>query len=294
MSDSDQPSLAFGGQALIEGVMMRSSTHMVICVRQPDQKISINVSEINPVKNKRLSSILTLPFIRGIFLFFENIFFGVKSLLKSANIALEEEEETFTGFDYFILIAMVIIINALFISIPFLLTTYLGLTGIIFNVVESGLRLGIFLLYLYLISRWGEVSRVLQYHGAEHKAINAFEAKDRLEIESVSKYSRLNPRCGTSFLFFTIIISIALFALIPRTSLILRLLYRLSLLPLIASLSYEVLRLNNKYRDNPLIKTLIMPGLQFQHFTTKEPDSSMIEVAIKALQELVNINSQNY
>jgi uncharacterized protein YqhQ len=148
-----------------------------------------------------------------------------------------------------------------------------------------------FILYLYLISKWGEVARVLQYHGAEHKAINAYEAGAKLEPETVSKYSRLNPRCGTSFLFFTVLISIALFSLIPRTTFLLRLGYRLLLIPAIASISYELLKLSDRYRENPIISALISPGMLFQKLTTKEPELDMIQVAVQALEKVINIDT---
>jgi uncharacterized protein YqhQ len=284
MSNSEEPSLAYGGQALIEGVMMRSNTHMAMCVRQPDHTINTSIVELNSrTKNK----ILGLPFIRGIILLIETMFYGMKSLFHSANVALELEEETLTTFDYIILITLVVLMNGLFYAIPFVLTNYLKLGGIIFNIVESGVRIGIFILYLYLISRWGEVSRVLQYHGAEHKVINAYEAGAQLNPETISQYSRLNPRCGTSFLFITVLISIALFAMIPRTSFIMRLTYRLILIPAIASISYELLKLSNKYRENPLIKAVIAPGLLFQRLSTKEPDLDMIQVAVLALEQVI-------
>jgi uncharacterized protein YqhQ len=235
---------------------------------------------------------LGFPFIRGVVMLLETMYYGMKSLIHSANVALEEEEESFTTFDYLILIGMVILINGVFIAIPFLLTTYLGLEGIIFNVVESGLRLGMFVLYLYVISKWGEVARVLQYHGAEHKTINAYEAGAKLEPETVSQFSRLNPRCGTSFLFFTVIISIALFSLIPRTSFFLRLGYRLLLIPAIASVSYELLKLSDRYKENPVFQALIAPGLLFQRLTTKEPELDMIQVAIKALEQVISISPE--
>ena len=145
--------------------------------------------------------------------------------------------------------------------------------------------------YLYGMSLWGEVARVLQYHGAEHKTINAYEAGSGLEIKEVAKYSRLNPRCGTSFLFLTVLTSIALFALIPKTTFLLRLGYRLALIPVIASVSYELLKLSDKFRESPVMKLLIAPGLWFQKLTTKEPTDEMIEVAIKALKEVKKIEA---
>ena len=281
-----EESLAFGGQALIEGVMMRSGSHMVMCVRQPDS--SINTSTLT-VKSRTRHPILGLPFIRGIVMLFETMYFGVKSMMHSANLALEEEDESFTITDYLILVVMLVTINGAFIAIPYVLTGLLGITGILFNVVESALRLTMFILYLYLISKWGEVARVLQYHGAEHKAINAHEAGASLDTETVARYSRLNPRCGTSFLFLTVVTSIALFAMIPQSTYWMRLAYRLVLIPVIASVSYELLKLSDKHRDSPVVKALMAPGLLFQRLTTKEPDPDMIEVAVKALEEVKSL-----
>jgi len=284
MSEKPEESLAYGGQALIEGVMMRSGETMVMCVRQPDQEIATFHLTVNNITKK--NKLLGLPFIRGIAMLFETMYFGVKAMMQSANVALEEEDEEFTLWDYVLLLVMLLVMNGLFIAIPYVLTNYLGLNGFLFNVVESLIRLGLFMGYLFTISQWGEVARVFQYHGAEHKAINAYEGGSNMEINDVAKYPRLNPRCGTSFMFFTVLTSIALFALIPRTSYLLSLGYRLALIPVIAGVSYELLKLSDKYRDSALMKMLIAPGLWFQRLTTKEPTEDMIEVAVKALQEV--------
>jgi uncharacterized protein YqhQ len=287
MSKDADESLAYGGQALIEGVMMRSGDTMVMCVRQPDQGIATYSQQVSSVAKRNW--FLSLPFIRGISMLFETMYYGVKAMMHSANVVLEEEDEEFTLFDYALLIVMLLVMNGLFIAIPFIMTNYLGLTGLLFNVVESIIRLGLFMGYLYVISLWGEVARVLQYHGAEHKAINAYEAGSNMETSEVAKYSRLNPRCGTSFLFLTVLTSIALFALIPQTTYVLRLAYRLALIPVIASVSYELLKLSDKYRNSPFTQLIIAPGLWFQKLTTKEPSEDMIEVAVKALKEVKNL-----
>jgi uncharacterized protein YqhQ len=284
MSEETEESLAYGGQALIEGIMMRAGETMVMCVRQPDNEIATFHVTVNNITKK--NKLLGLPFIRGIAMLFETMYFGVKAMMQSANVALEEEDEEFTFWDYVLLLVMLLVMNGLFIAIPYILTNYLGLTGILFNVVESLIRLGLFMGYLYSISLWGEVARVFQYHGAEHKAINAYEAGSSMEIDDVAKYPRLNPRCGTSFMFFTVLTSIALFALIPRTNYLLSLGYRLALIPVIAGVSYELLKLSDKYRESALMKLLIAPGLWFQRLTTKEPTEDMLEVAVKALQEV--------
>lgn len=285
----EEQSLAYGGQALIEGVMMRSGPHMVMCVRQPDG--SIGTSTLT-VRSLTRHPVLGLPLIRGIVTLFETMYYGVKSMMHSAGQALGEDE-SFTLTDYAILVAMLLILNGAFIAIPFALTNLLGLTGAVFNVVESALRLAMFALYLYLISRWGEVARVLQYHGAEHKAINAYEAGAQLDPETVAGYPRLNPRCGTSFLFLTVLVSVALFSMVPQADYWVRLGYRLALIPVIASLSYELLRLSDRHRRSPLVGALVAPGLLFQRLTTKEPDRSMIEVALQALKEVKGLSESN-
>ena len=291
MSGEKDSSLAVGGQALIEGVMMRSGDTMVMCVRQPDNQIASHVIEINSVTKR--SRVLGLPFIRGVATLFETMYYGVKSMMYSANVALEEEDDEFNLFDYALLIGMLLLMNGIFIAIPFILTNWLGLTGFMFNVVESLVRLGMFTLYLWGISKWGEVARVLQYHGAEHKAINAYEAGSDMTPSSVATYSRLNPRCGTSFMFLTVLTSMALFALIPRTTFALRLAYRLVLIPFIAGVSYEVLKISDKYKDSALMQIIIKPGLAFQRLTTQEPTEDMIEVAVESLKRVEEIKNSS-
>lgn len=287
-SKKEEQSLAFGGQALIEGVMMRSGSHMVLCVRQPDDEISTHCQEVSSmVKRNR---VLGLPFVRGIIILFETMYYGVKGIFHSANIALEEEDEEFTWKEYLLVLVAVVAMSGFFMVVPFLLATYLGLTGFILNVAESVVRLTLFVLYLYLISRWGEFRRVLQYHGAEHKAINAHEAGASMDTETVAGFSRLNPRCGTSFLFIVVIISILVFSILPRSTFAMRVAYRVVLIPVLGAISYEILKLSGKYRDSPIMKVVIAPGLAMQRLTTLEPEPDMIEVAVRALEEVKRLN----
>ena len=287
-----ESSLAFGGQALIEGVMMRSKRHMVLCVRKPNSnEIVTNIENLNPLADKH--KLLGLPFIRGIVTLFETFYLGMKGLLFSANTALEEEGENSVTFGYkelAVVGAGALGIVAIFLVVPFFLAGLLGLTGILFNVLEALIRLAMFILYLALIASWGEFRRILQYHGAEHKAINAHEAGVPLEIANVKTFSRLHPRCGTSFLFIVVIISIALFSIMPSADYAVRLAYRILLIPVIASVSYELLRLSGKYRNSVIIKVLTAPGMAFQLLTTKEPSDDMLEVSVKAVQEVTKLN----
>ncbi len=288
-------SLAFGGQALIEGVMMRSKKHMVLCVRKPSNEVLTNIENLKPLADKH--RFLGVPFLRGIVAMVESFFLGMKGILFSANAALSEEEEENSitlGYKELAVVGIGALgIMSLFFIVPFLLAGLLNLTGVIFSVAEALIRLTLFILYLALISLWGEFRRILQYHGAEHKAINAYEAGVPLEISKVKSFSRLHPRCGTSFLFITLIISIVLFSLIPSADYFVRLTYRIMLIPVIASISYELLRLSGKYRNSAVIKILTAPGLAFQLLTTKEPTDDMLEVSVKALQEVAKLVPSN-
>ena len=284
-----EPSLAFGGQALIEGVMIRSRSHMVLCVRKPNSDVITNVEKLTPLTKKY--PVLGVPLIRGIVALPESLYLGFKGLFFSANAAVEEETEgeKFTYKEFALAIALALGVASLFFVVPFLLATWLNLTGIIFNVVEAIIRLSLFLVYLAAIASWGEFRRVLQYHGAEHKAINALEAGAPMDVENVRRYSRLHPRCGTSFIFIIIIVSIVLFSLMPDLGFYIRLAYRILLIPVLAGVSYELLRLSGKYRKSIITKVFTFPGLAFQRLTTKEPSDDMLEVSIKAVCEATKL-----
>jgi uncharacterized protein YqhQ len=278
----EEPSLAFGGQALIEGVMIRSRTHVVMCVRQPNNEILTHTEEINPMSERY--RILGLPFLRGIVALFETLYLGVKGVYFSANAVLEEEEK-FTYKEFAIVVVMALGLASFFFVVPFLLTTLLNLTKVIFNIVEAIVRLALFLLYLTLVAMWGEFKRILQYHGAEHKAVNAHEAGVALNVVNVKGFSRLHPRCGTSFIFIVVLVSILLLSIMPDLGFVARLAYRLLLIPVIGAISYELLKFSDRYKESMIMRILTVPGLAFQHLTTREPDYDMMEVAIKAVEE---------
>jgi uncharacterized protein YqhQ len=248
-----EPSLAFGGQALIEGVMIRSRKHMVSCVRNPRKEIVVDIKTITPYSEKH--RILGWPFFRGIVNMVENFYLGMKAMMTSATTAFEIEGEggepekiEFGYAEIGLLAAGVVGIMAVFFLVPFLLSTWLNLKGFVFNLVEAVIRLAMFVGYLSAISLWGQYKRVLMYHGAEHKAIHAHEAGVPMDVEHVKGFSRLHPRCGTSFLFIVVIISIVLFTVMPNLGFAVNLTYRLLLIPVIAGISYELLRLSAKYR----------------------------------------------
>ena len=286
----NEPSLAFGGQAVIEGVMIRSRRHMVICMRKQNGEILTKTEEINSLSQRH--RILRLPFIRGILALLETLYLGVKGLFLSANAVLEEEDEKFTYKEMAVTILLTLALSSFFIVVPFLLTTLLKLTGVLFNIVEAVVRLTIFLVYLKLISLWSELRRVFQYHGAEHKAINAYEAGVDLNLTNARKFSRLHPRCGTSFLFIVLLVSILLFSIMPDLGFFARLAYRVILIPVLGALSYEILKFSDRHRDSRIMRILVAPGLAFQRLTTREPDDDMISVALEAAKAVIKLDQK--
>jgi uncharacterized protein YqhQ len=290
--DTKEPSLAFGGQAVMEGVMMRSKNHMVVCVRQPNKEIATKTEELHPLSEKY--RFLKLPFLRGIVALFETLYSGIKGIYFSANAAFgedENEEEVLNPVEIVVVIVAALGLSILLFSVtPFFLTSLLNLgAGVLFNVVEGIVRLSFLLVYLAVVSMLGDFKRIFQYHGAEHTAINAYEAGVELNVENARKYSRFHSRCGTSFLLIVTLISILFFSLMPSADYLIRLSYRIVLIPVISAVSYEILKLSDKYRDSAVMNVLVAPGLALQHLTTRPPDDDMLEVAIKAVKEVESL-----
>ncbi|ACB86420.1 DUF1385 domain-containing protein [Natranaerobius thermophilus] len=278
-----------GGQAVIEGVMMRSKGKLSIAVRQAEDNISIKCQPIVSLGER--FSLFKLPILRGMVAFFESLVLGVKTLTYSANQVLEEEEEELTDFQLF----LTVFVSLLFgVSLFFLLPTFImGIvkgpieTPLLINLGEGLIRISIFLGYVLLISRMKDIQRVFQYHGAEHKAIHCYEAGEQLTIDNAKKYTTLHPRCGTSFLLIVMLTSIILFSFFGWPNLLMRFVIRLAILPLVAGISYEVIRLAGK-KKNTFTRLISVPGLFLQKFTTREPDAEQIEVALTALNNLIS------
>jgi uncharacterized protein YqhQ len=280
----EEASLAFGGQAVIEGVMFRSKKHMVICVRQPNDEILKKVEETKSISERY--KVLRFPFLRGIIALFETLHVGIRGLFFSANATLEEEEQlTIKEIVISVVLAFALAIF-LFSVVPFLLATFLGPRGVVFYIVEAIVRLAIFLLYLVSVSLVGDFRRVFQYHGAEHTVINAYEDGVELNVANAKNYSRFHPRCGTSFIFIVTLISIVLFSIMPNLGFFINIAYRILLIPVIGAISYEALKLSDRYKNSRVMKILVAPGLGLQYFTTRKPDEEMIEVALKAVKEV--------
>ncbi len=273
-----------GGQAVIEGVMMRGFGKVATAVREPSGNINVQVNPVHSIAEKY--PILKLPFLRGSVTLFESLILGIKSLSFSAQAAGEDEEQLTDKELAGTIIFAFALACGLFIAIPTFAAKFLHeITDdpVIFNLAEGLLRLIIFLLYIFAISRMQDIQRVFQYHGAEHKTIFCYEADLPLTVENVRKFPRLHPRCGTAFLLIVMIVSIFVFAFLGWPDLWLRILSRIILLPVVAGIAYEIIRFAGT-SENPLVHLAIMPGLWLQYLTTREPDDSMIEVAIASLE----------
>lgn len=289
-----------GGQAVLEGIMMRHGDDYAVAVRKPDGEIFVQKEEYHSViKWKALTKI---PFIRGVFNFIDSMVLGIKTLMFSAEfyedeeevksekelteeeIAKKEKQEKWM-MNATVAISVVIAV-AVFMILPYFLSSFLKPLMPSYHLrtlVEGFVRIGIFILYIALISRMDDIQRTFMYHGAEHKCINCIEHGLPLTVDNVRISSRQHKRCGTSFLFFVLAISIILLMLIQVESPLMRVIVRIALIPVIAGISYEVLKLAGR-SENPIINLLSRPGLAIQKLTTKEPDDSMIEVAIQAVE----------
>jgi uncharacterized protein YqhQ len=279
----------YGGQAVIEGVMMRGPENLAIAVRKPNQEIILEHRAINSIAKR--FPVLKWPLIRGVVALVESLVIGMQALAFSANQSLEEEEEELSTKELAFSMGLALALGILlFIVAPTALTRLVDrFVPDVFlqNLIEGGIRITIFLLYILVISRMKDIQRVFQYHGAEHKVIHAYEAGEKLIVENIQKYSTLHPRCGTSFLLIVMVVSIFMFAFLGKQVLWWRILSRLILMPLVAGISYELIKLSGKYGNLPLVKILIGPGLLLQKLTTREPDDSQVEVAIKALEGIL-------
>ena len=281
----------YGGQAVIEGVMMRGQKTMVTAVRRPNGELAIDTQPLATIYTGWMRK---APLIRGVIVLIEALVLGIKTLLYSANVSLEEEEEKISGG---LVWAMVTISLALSIALFFIAPLFLAKlldpyiqSSLVFHLIEGFIRLAIFIVYLKLMTLVPDIKRVFAYHGAEHKTVNAYEDGVPLEVEAIKGYSTAHVRCGTSFLFAVLIIAILVFALIGRPpSLWLMVLSRIILIPVIAALGYEVTHFGGKHTKNSLVRAILYPGLLLQKLTTRQPDDSQLEVAISALRKVVEI-----
>lgn len=288
-----------GGQAVIEGVMMRGSKGQATAVRKSNGDIEIDFKRITPITKKY--KFLNIPFIRGIFILIDSLITGINTLNYSASFFEEDEEES--KFELWlkeklgeksnsVMVTITMCISfimaiGLFVALPTAITsifTKFNLGSVFLNLIEAFIRIGILLLYMYLISKMDDIYRVFQYHGAEHKTIFCYEAEEELTVENVKKFERFHPRCGTNFLFLIMAVSIIIFSFTGWGNFIERLILRIVLIPIVSGVTYELIKWLGK-NNSSLSKIIAYPGLKLQELTTKEPDNSQIEVAIAALMK---------
>lgn len=292
---STKPEFNYGGQAVIEGVMMRGAHQMAVAVRAPDGTIVVHQEPLTAaIYTSRVGK---WPFVRGLALLWDALGLGMRALLWSADVAIQDEKDargepaSFGGPGAWGTVAVSLAFGiGLFFILPLFISRLIEgsiSSHLLANIAEGVVRLVIFLGYLLAIRRMSEIRRVFSYHGAEHKTINAYEAGAELTSESVQRFSTLHPRCGTGFLLVVMVVSIFVFSLLGRPNFILMVASRILLIPVIAAISYEFIRWSARHYANPVVRTLITPSLMLQKLTTNEPDLSMLEVAIVSLKHVL-------
>ena len=279
--------LAVGGQAVIEGVMMRDANKTATAVRLPNGEIEVETHPVTSIRDRY--PVLNLPLIRGSVIMVESLVIGMRALSFSAQAAGEEDEQMTKKEIALTILFALVLASVLFIVIPtgaaHLAAAYTN-DPIVFNLIEGGIRLAVFLLYIWGISWMGGIRRVFQYHGAEHKTIHCYEAGEALTVENVQKFPRLHPRCGTNFLLIVMVVAIVFHVFFGWPDLWLRILSRLAILPVVAGVSYEIIRFAGR-SENHLVHILITPGLWLQYLTTRPPADEMVEVAIESLKAVL-------
>ncbi|MHB8376894.1 MAG: DUF1385 domain-containing protein [Dehalococcoidia bacterium] len=290
MSAAAKPTMYYGGQAVIEGVMIRGPREMAVAVRAPDGTIV--------TRSERLSGIYTgplrrVPVVRGVIVLWETLALGIRALTWSSQVAAgRDEREVSRGQLYATLAVMLVFAGAVFFAGPVLLTSWIG--GVTGNrylelIAEGVLRLVMLVGYIWLIGRMPEVRRVFAYHGAEHRTIHAYEHEPEVTVAAALSYPNAHPRCGTAFLLSVMVISLVVFILLGTPSIWVRLAERIVLIPVVASLAYEVLRAGQAYGDNRVVAWFYAPNLWLQKLTTRDPDEGQIEVAIAALNAALGV-----
>jgi uncharacterized protein YqhQ len=287
MTEKKQPAL-YGGQAVIEGVMIRGRRTVALACRKPNGEIYRYREPLrSPLTRSRIAR---LPFVRGVVVLWESLSYGIRMLMKSADVQLEQEEKLGKGGNTLIMGVALVGALLLFIGVPYLATSIARVAienSVVLNVTEGLIRLALLIGYLIAISFLPDVRRVFAYHGAEHMTIHAFEHGDPLVPARIEPYPTAHPRCGTAFLLLVVVISIVIFAFLPRVNLFVDLIVRLALVIPVASISYEALRLGAAHERSPVMRLLVAPGLLLQRVTTRRPDARMIEVAVASLEEAI-------
>ena len=288
MTEKKQQPALYGGQAVIEGVMIRGRRTVALACRKPNGEIYRYREPLrSPLVRSRLAR---LPFVRGVVVLWESLDYGIRMLMRSAEVQLDQDEQLGTGGNTLIMGVAFGGALLLFIGVPYLATSLARAvipSSVVLNITEGLIRLALLVGYLVAISFVPDVRRVFAYHGAEHMTIHAFEHGDPLTPARIEPYPTAHPRCGTAFLLLVVVVSIVIFAFLPRVNLVVDLAVRLLLVLPVASISYEALRLGAAHERSPLMRVLVAPGLLLQGITTRRPDARMIEVAVASLEEAI-------
>ena len=288
MTEKKQQPALYGGQAVIEGVMIRGRRTVALACRKPNGDI---YRYREPLRSLLVRSrVARLPFVRGVVVLWESLDYGIRMLMRSAEVQLEHEEQLGKGGNTLIMGVALGGALLLFIGVPYLATSLARAvipSSVVLNITEGLIRLALLVGYLIAISFLPDVRRVFAYHGAEHMTIHAFEHGDPLTPARIEPYPTAHPRCGTAFLLLVVVVSIVIFAFLPRVNLVVDLVVRLALVIPVASISYEALRLGAAHERSPAMRLLVAPGLLLQRVTTRRPDARMIEVAVASLEEAI-------
>jgi len=280
--------LYYGGQAVMEGVMIRGPRTMAIACRKPDGAIAVRSEELGGIYTGLVRHI---PFVRGVVVLWETLALGVRALIWSSAVALgEEDQELESGSMWALVIGSFVLVGGVFFAGPLLLANLLDSvlhSNVLVLLAEGFIRLAVIVVYVGVIGFFPDVRRVYEYHGAEHKSIHALENGDPLEPGPVQRYPTAHVRCGTSFLLTVVVVSIFVFAAVGSPDIWLRVLSRIVLIPVVAGISYEVIRLGGRFENNPVTRVLMWPNLALQAITTKPPDDSQVEVALAALSAVL-------
>ncbi|MGV8168735.1 MAG: DUF1385 domain-containing protein [Candidatus Nanoarchaeia archaeon] len=282
--------IRIGGQAVVDGVMMRSDNYISTSVRTGNGKIKTRTREYHSATEK--NKILGLPFLRGIIMLFELMGLGFKEMMWASNQSVKKEERLSKKEIIFAVVLSMVIVLLIFKLLPWflanLLSKSLNTSNFWLNALDAGIKIIILVLYFLILGSSGDVKTLFRYHGAEHKTVACYENKKKLTPKNASKFSRIHPRCGTTFVFIVFVVGLFVYLLIPPAAgFWLNYLIRVLLLPIVAGVAYEIIRLEGKYYHKKIVRILIWPGLQFQRLTTKEPDEKQLEIAIVSLEACI-------
>lgn len=292
MADGAKPNLYYGGQAVVEGVMIRGPKHMAVAVRAPDGRIVERTEGLGGVYTGLPRRI---PILRGVIVLYETLALGIRALTWSSQVAAGQDEEEVSNAQIYVSLGiMLVLVAAIFFAGPVLLTSWVGRVfgnGYAEVAAEGLLRLAMLVAYVWLIGRMKEVRRVFAYHGAEHRAIHAYEHGRALTAANIREYPNAHPRCGTAFLLTVMMISLVVFVLLGTPPIWVRIVERIVLIPVIASLAYEVLRIAQRFEGNRIFAWIYAPNIWLQGLTTRDPDDAQIEVAVAALERVIALET---